>query len=688
MIVTSLKHGKAVVKRLLSRMEKEKKFYFISDTETQAKPGFDGAKDAVVIGRMQIKVISVCYMGESYSFPTSIFSPNYPLAFEWLEIFAPIFDDPRIYKVNHYSNYDLNVFTTEGLRKPIKKIWCTMIGAWKACAAVEKGLKSRAPLYGRHLRKTTNVDFSNLRELSEYAEEDVVLTDELYQMQMYGYFVRPHSIHYLKSDGTFLVARNTMPVGRFVIKDEDLNGRERAEIKYQELPYLKANIRSEQRGFPFNTELLADIRKKIAQDKDESLKRVFKMAGRTLNIASSKQLGELLNELGIKSIKKTKTGGDSYDSKSLFFIQDQHPIIPQIQEYKRKSTLQNFIGDVNAKKTEKKLGLAYFVAKDGRIRATANTVGAVTGRGTSSNPNLTQIPAAKDYYGIKRCFVPPKGQLLICLDYAQLELRVSALLHQDRAMSRILCDPEGDLHTYTAEEFSVDRDPTAKQINFLLVYGGGAYVLSEKLTTEGVPTDAHSADALINRYNQVYSDVQPWRKELLRFHEEHGFVRLFTGRHRALKHVNWGDKREVHKAETTLANNVVQGSGQDFLKAAIIRSDPACYNPDKVYPMKRNCPPKHRAILKDQGRKLEKYRREFKLAKCKWILQVHDESIWFADKSAAVDIANKLAEIMTWRHFIPPILPYSVPLVADGGVADNWKAAKAKDNPNRVHAGI
>lgn len=278
-----------------------------------------------------------------------------------------------------------------------------------------------------------------------------------------------------------------------------------------------------------------------------------------------------------------------------------------------------------------------------------------------------------------------KGQSLICLDYAQLELRVATLFHQDPAMTRILCDPKGDLHTHTAKEFAVDRDPTAKQINFLLVYGGGAYMLGKKLTTEGVTTSQEAAYTLIQTYDHVYAKVRPWRKALLEEHRENGFIRLWTKRKRALLDIDWDDKNSVHKAETTLANNSVQGSGQDFLKAAIIRSDPLAINPDKAVLARMMLKPLHKAYIQDTARKLEKYRRILTLAKTQWLLQVHDESLWRCATSASIEVGQILAEIMTWRHYFPSIRPYTVPLVADGGIADNWKDAKSKHNGCRIH---
>ena len=279
-------------------------------------------------------------------------------------------------------------------------------------------------------------------------------------------------------------------------------------------------------------------------------------------------------------------------------------------------------------------------------------------------------------------------EVIICLDYAQLELRVCGLFCEDPAMTRILCDPDGDVHTNTANEVGVDRDKVAKRLNFLLIYGGGSYVLSENLTVNGVPTTQDQAKAFITRWDGVYAGVPAWRKSLLVEHQEKGYVSLFTGRKRWLLNVDWDSRNEVHKAETTLSNNAVQGSGQDFLKMAIIRSDVHCINVDKLLPQRLDMPREHRLVIAEQASKVEKFRRVLRLAQCQWLLQVHDESLWRVKRSAADECIDILGQMMVMRHPFPAIKRYSIPLVVDGGWGESWKKAKAKDNKHRVHLGF
>jgi DNA polymerase I-like protein with 3'-5' exonuclease and polymerase domains len=691
MLVKDLKHARAVFKRLCVG-------YTVIDTETVADPKYKDKEDALVIGRARVKIWSMCREGESYSFPTNLFDPLYPTMAEYAEELAPYFDDPSLTVVFHNANYDLNVFRTTTCIKKWRKFWDTMIGAWMANVAIEKGLKARAPLYGRNLgslyitkemqkKGFSAVSMDVLEQVAEYAEGDVIATDELYQMQTKGYVMRPRYISYLKANGCILRVANPMPPGKLVVEGEGpLSDFRKNWINYHELPYLRATIRAETRGFPVDLKKLQSIRLQCAKDKDEVVKELYRAAGEKLNLNSSKQIVEkLFTPNGVEPRMKTRKGNVCLNAGALFMMREDHPLIAKLEKYRRLDKLQQVYLGNPEKGTN---GIEHFVAEDGRIHCTLNTIGAVTGRSSASNPNLQQLPSQKDIYHLKECFVAPKGMKLICLDHAQLELRVMALLSKDPVMSKILSDPKGDIHQHTADEFGVARNPTAKQLNFLMLYGGGGNMLANKLTLEGVPTTKQQGWAYLERYAQVYCRVPLYRKELLAFHQEHGYVKLLTGRRRWLNDINWEDDWSVHQAETTLSNNTVQGTGQDLLKASIIRSDPVCPNYDAVLPTKINMPKEHRLVLKDYARRIEKYRNLFRKTKTVWILQVHDEVIYFTEASAAQEVGQAIGEIMTWRHFFPATTDYSVPLIAEGGVGDSWGVAKSKNPEIKLHAGI
>lgn len=407
MLVTTLQHGKEVFDRLLAR-QKIGRRWLVLDTETEARNGFPGKDSAIIIGRMQILVISACYMGESYCFATSHLDSSYPTPIEWLRLLVRTFKNTGTIFVFHYANYDVNVFWTEKMpTAQLPPIWCTMIGAWKANPVIDKGLKVRANLYGRFLSKTKAIDFSNKEQLELYAEEDVIQGDEMYQMQMYGSLNRPAVIERLAEDGSIVREKNPLPPGKHVIPDEDLDQQERLEMTLQEIPYLMETLDAEQAGFPFLVPRLEQIRVKVADDKKKALAEIFKIAGRSLNLRSPKQMDALFKELGIVSPVKTKKGAASFNSKAITLLGSTHSLLAPFKKYKALDKLQSvYVGNPEeVKDPKKKFGLAYYVQPDSTIRASANTVGAVTGRGTSNNPNLTQIPSAKDTYGIKSCFV-------------------------------------------------------------------------------------------------------------------------------------------------------------------------------------------------------------------------------------------------------------------------------------------
>lgn len=679
MLVQDINHGKRVIARLA-------KYPWIAfDTETESFLPF-GKDDALVIGRARVLIWSACYLGESYSFPTSNFGSQFPTMHEWADLLRPLFANRAQAKAMHNANYDVNVLRTSVRLKVIRNLYDTMIGGWLANNSIGKGLKERAPLYGRHLRTTSTVNFAHLDELAEYAEQDVVQTDEMFQMQRFGKITRRGTITVLGPQGEEKV-RPVLPPGVVKVPRESLPTFEKVFYFTQELPVLRATLRAEARGFPINLTLLRDIRSRLSKDRHTLMKKIFQWAGQEFNLNAGQQFVKVLHKLGVETPYLTEKGKPSVSAAALFKMQDCHEIVRDKLAYNKLEKMQSvYVGDPDK---DGDLGLEHFASPvSSRIHCTLNTVGAVTGRMSASNPNLQQLPARQDLYGIRECFHAPRGYKLICLDYGQLEIRVMALFSQEPAMQKVLNNPEGDIHQTTADEFGVDRSPTAKQLNFLMLYGGGAYILGEKLTLEGVPTTPQQAESYVNRYNQIYPGVQQFRLQLLREHQANGYVRYWTGRTRTLDDVNWSSKQSIHKAETTLSNNIVQGTGQDFLKASIVRCDPCCINPDAVLPGRIALSPKHKALLADYARRVEKLRRTFRKAEAQWILQVHDEAIYFVREEAAHEVAQAIADVMTWKHFFPAPLPYSVPLTVEGGVGQTWKQAKGKTPEIEIHAGF
>lgn len=282
-----------------------------------------------------------------------------------------------------------------------------------------------------------------------------------------------------------------------------------------------------------------------------------------------------------------------------------------------------------------------------------------------------------------------KPFVIICNDYAGLELRIMTLYSRDKLMIKLLSDPSQDVHQNTADELGVGRDPDAKECNFLLQYAGTGWALAESLTNKGVPTTPQQADVYRQRHMQIYPDIPKQREYWLGEHQQNGFITYFTGRRRNLDGINWSDRSSRHKAETTLSNNAVQGVGQDFIKAAIIRTDWRAINVDRAVMNRLSFTQpyqlEHKLLLADYAQKVDKLRRLFKLAKLQYVLQVHDELIHFCLAEAYHEVAPIVSEMMCWRHPFPrhPLYRYCVPLVAEGGVGYNWLQAKGKDKSDK-----
>lgn len=701
MLIETLEHAR-LVKRRLEGLWMQTRLPFVSlDTETESIPLYP-KKDALVWGRAQITFFSLCYRGEAYSFPTCHFQSHYPLPEDWAWVIHDWCLDQRIIKVFFNANYDINQFHYSMGIPVVKNIWDTMIGAWKASEFQEKGLKQRAPSYGRFLRETKTIDFTDLRATAHYAEQDVVQTDEMFQMQYFGSICRLKKVAELNARNHLVWSRNPLPAGsKIEIENEGLSLFDRYWVRLLELPVLRATIRAERRGFPFDLVALYKIRRRLNKDLRNCLKVIYRMVGRMINLNSNKDLTAAFDELQIDNPFKTKKGAKTFGARALQKMKGLHPFIDALVEYKGLEKMVTvYVGTKPLDDYRKAdCGLEYFVNHNtGAIHCSMNTVAAVTGRNSAQNPNLQQIPTRKDKYALKTCFVPvAKGLTLsprfkrklamLVWDYSQLEIRVMALFCKDKSMTKVLCDPKGDIHTHTSEQFKVSRQD-AKNLNFLLLYGGQEYMLSETLSFFGVDTTVEQAAAYREKYDEVYPRVSEFRQELLEEHKARGFVKLFTGRRRTLPDIVWGNQWAEHKAETTLSNNVVQGTGQDLLKAAIVRSDWRCINPDKLMLDKINVKSDHKAYLRDKAKELEKLRRTLKLAEANFRLQIHDELVFTALPSAAEEVLKIVATIMSWRHYFPSTSEYNVPIIAEGGSGQNWKEAKSDEAKFKTKLGF
>jgi len=400
-----------------------------------------------------------------------------------------------------------------------------------------------------------------------------------------------------------------------------------------ELPLVPVLADMERTGIKIDRGMLHQMSSTMERQLSELTGRIYQAAGMEFNINSPRQLGEILFEkLNLPILKKTrKTGGYSTDQAVLEELAQTYELPKIILEYRQVSKLKSTYVDALP---------ALINPKTGRVHTTFNQTGAATGRLSSSDPNLQNIPIRSELGRLIRgAFVPERGNVLISADYSQVELRILAHLSQDEVLVRAFKSDE-DIHERTAREvFSADEltNPAecrrrAKVINFGIVYGLSAFGLSQTL---GISRE--DAQSFIDAYFKRYCGVRAWLDRTLAEVRHVGSVRTLFGRIRPIPDINSKDFNLRHFAERTAVNSPIQGTAADIIKIAMIRI--------------------HQAL---QERRLS----------AKILLQVHDELVIEVPEAEAEATRALVQEEMEGAAAL------LVPLKVDLNVADNWMDMK------------
>jgi len=396
-----------------------------------------------------------------------------------------------------------------------------------------------------------------------------------------------------------------------------------------ELPLARVLASMELRGIAVDRERIAAfgevLDERIAALTDE----ITALAGVSFNINSPKQLGEILfGKLLLRAPKKTKTGY-STNAETLESLRGAHSIIAPILEYRTVTKLKSTYCD----------GLLKVIASDGRIRSTLNQTETRTGRISSSEPNLQNIPVRTELgRELRRCFVAREGWVFVDADYSQIELRVLAAMAGEEAMAKAFQRGE-DIHTHTASQvFGMPSQlvtplmrTRAKAVNFGIIYGIGAFSLGKDI---GVPI--YEARAYIESYFETYPNIRKFRTRLIEEAKDKGYAQTLFGRHRPLPELHSSQRQLREFGERAAVNMPVQGTAADIIKIAMIRVD-------------------------------ERLRMEGRQARL--ILQVHDELIVESPEMEAKDAAIILKEEMEAAASL------RVPLEVEVHVAHNWDEA-------------
>ena len=400
-----------------------------------------------------------------------------------------------------------------------------------------------------------------------------------------------------------------------------------------EIPLVKVLAAMEMEGVKLDKEALSDYSGELDRDINQLVKKIHDQAGFEFNIASPKQLGEVLFEhLKITDKPKlTKTKQYATGEDVLTRLVNKHAIIRNILDYRSLTKLKSTYVDVLPELVN---------PRDGRVHTTYNQAVAATGRLSSNNPNLQNIPVRTERgREIRKAFVPrDSDHILLAADYSQIELRIIAELSQDEGMMETFIKGQ-DVHAATASkvfnvdpnEVSSDMRRTAKMVNFGIVYGISAFGLSERLN---IPR--REAAEIINQYFEKYPGVKAYMDKSIQFAREHGYVETIMGRRRYLRDINSGNATVRGFAERNAINAPIQGSSADMIKIAMIRID---------------------QVIRADG------------MKSKMILQVHDELVFDAFKGELDRLKGIVADKMTHA------LEMKVPIEVEVNTGQNWLAA-------------
>ena len=530
-------------------------------------------------------------------------------ALQIVNIFKPVYESDEILKVGQNLKYDLEVLRNYGIELK-GKMWDTMIAHYLIQPELHHNMDYMAEIYLNY--QTIHID-----ELIGPKGKNQKSMRSLLPSQVYEYAAED-------ADITLRLKNKLEP---------ELKKAECEDLFYNiEMPLMPVLAEMEMNGVCLDTASLAETSKQFTNRMNEIEARIYELAGERFNIASPKQVGEILfDKLKIiEKAKKTKTGQYVTSEEVLQQLRNKHEIVADILEHRGLKKLIGTYIDALPKLIN---------PKTGHIHTSFNQTITATGRLSSSDPNLQNIPIrGEDGKEIRKAFIPEPGCLFFSADYSQIELRVMAHLSQDAEMIKVFSEGK-DLHAATAaniykkpiEEVTRDERTKSKRANFGIIYGITVFGLAERLD---IPRD--EAKMLIDGYFATFPQVHDYMEKSKEVARQQGYVTTLFGRRRYLPDINSHNATVRGFAERNAINAPIQGTAADIIKVAMIH----------IY--KR---------FKAEG------------IRSKMILQVHDElnfSVYPEEKEKVEGIV--LEEMQN-------ALNLSVPLVADSGFGQNWLEA-------------
>ena len=573
------------------------KDFLVLDTETTSTSAIDA------------ELVGLSFSVEEHKAFYVPIPANREEALRIVNIFKPLYEDPSILKIGQNLKYDLEVLRNYDVELK-GKMWDTMIAHYLIQPELRHNMDYMAEVYLHY--KTIHIDEligpkgksqRSMRDLSptlvyEYACEDADITLQL---------------------------KNKL--------EPELKKHECENLFYDiEMPLMPVLAEMEMNGVCLDTRSLAETSKQFTTRMNDIEQRIYELAGEQFNIASPKQVGEILfDKLKIvEKAKKTKTGQYVTSEEVLQQLRNKHEIVADILEHRGLKKLIGTYIDALPKLIN---------PRTGHIHTSFNQTITATGRLSSSDPNLQNIPIrGEDGKEIRKAFIPEPGCLFFSADYSQIELRVMAHLSDDKNMIEVFQEGK-DLHAATAaniykkpiDEVTRDERTKSKRANFGIIYGITVFGLAERLD---IPRD--EAKMLIDGYFETFPQVHDYMEKSKEIARQKGYVTTLFGRRRYLPDINSANATVRGFAERNAINAPIQGTAADIIKVAMIH----IFN-----------------RFKAEG------------IKSKMILQVHDE----LNFSVLPEEKERVEQIVLEE--MQQAFQMKVPLVADSGFGTNWLEA-------------
>ena len=530
-------------------------------------------------------------------------------ALQIVNIFKPLYENPQILKIGQNIKYDLEVLANYGIELK-GELWDTMIAHYLIQPELHHNMDYMAEVYLNY--QTIHID-----ELIGPRGKNQKSMRDLSPTQVYEYAAEDADIT--------LRLKNVLEPK---LKDAGV-----VDLFYQiEMPLVRVLAEMEMNGVLIDTDSLKETSELFTMRLTELEHRIYELAGEEFNIASPKQVGDILfGKLQIiEKPKKTKTGQYVTNEETLQSLRSKHEIVEKILEHRGLKKLVGTYVDALPKLIN---------PRTGHIHTSFNQTITATGRLSSSDPNLQNIPIrGEDGKEIRKAFIPEPGCQFFSADYSQIELRVMAHLSEDEHMMQVFREGK-DLHAATAatiykkgiDEVSRDERTKSKRANFGIIYGITVFGLAERLEI-----DRSEARQLIDGFFQTFPQVHDYMERSKEIVREKGYAETIFHRRRYLPDIHSHNATVRGFAERNAINAPIQGSAADIIKVAMVR----------IY--KR---------MKDEG------------LKSKMILQVHDELNFSVLPEEKEHMERLVLEEMQGAFAL------KVPLIADAGWGENWLEA-------------